>query len=441
MASRGKVTTGAGLVQIYWIRELRGGCPLGKRCCDGIAEGIEPRSPNLFKQPHRNMHRLSRFAELMKGLPRDSFQKLVDLHGGDRYTKKFRCWHQLQAMVYAQLAGVSSLRELETGFNQHRNHHYHLQAVEVHRTTLADANDSRNPKVFEEAVRLMMTLARQAISKSQRRELLYLIDSTTIALHGRGSDWTHPQKTRTRGLKVHMQLESGSQLPVHQSITWANVNDETEGSKIIPEPGAIYAFDKGYCNYTWWEKIAAAGATFVTRLKKNAAVKEVETRAVPPEATNILSDTVIRFANKSNRGKHRNACTRLLRRVVVARPDEEPLVLVTNDLETHAAKLAELYKQRWEIELFFKWIKQHLKVRKFLGESENAVRIQLLTALIAYLLVALLKLTKGLTASLWHVLAELRTGLFLRIEEETSRWRRRRQRQAVICALQPGLFP
>lgn len=386
------------------------------------------------------MHRLSRFALLMKGLPRDAFQQLVDERDADRYVKKFGCWPQVQVMVYAQLEGVSSLRELEAGFNQHRNHHYHLGAVQVHRTTLADANDRRNPKVFEAAVRLLIGAARSAFSKAERREMLYLIDSTTIALHGRGSHWTRATQTRTRGLKVHVQLDSPAQLPVHFSITAANVNDETEGSKISPEKGATYVFDKGYCNYTWWEKIAAAGARFVTRLKVNAAVQEVECRLVAAQAGPILSDTVIRLANKSNRGGHKNACSRQLRRIELLRDTGEVIVLVTNDLQAPALEIGNLYRQRWEIELFFKWVKQHLKIKKFLGESENAVRIQLLTALIAYLLVALAKITQRLPGSLWSILAEIRTGLFLRVQEETSRWRRRSQREAEFKALQPELF-
>jgi putative transposase len=386
------------------------------------------------------MHRLSRFAQLMKGLPRDSFQKLVDLHGGDRYVKKFGCWQQLLAMVYGQLAGVSSLRELQTGFNQHRNHHYHLHATEVHRSTLSNANERRNPKVFEDAARLLITLAAQAISRKERKELLYLIDSTTIGLYGRGSQWAEVNKTRTRGLKVHVQFESGSQLPVHFEVTAANVNDETIGSRIVPQQGATYAFDKGYCNYGWWERIAGAGARFVTRLKKNAAIKLVRVREVAPQDANIVSDAVIRLANKSNRGRHKNPCKRNLRRIEVARANDENLVLVSNDLDSPAVEIADLYRQRWEIELFFKWIKQHLKIKKFLGESENAVRIQLLTALIAYLLVALQKAKEQSGGTLWNFLAELRTGLFLRLEEETCRYRRRRHRQAIFNALQPELF-
>lgn len=404
------------------------------------AEGLEPRSPNLFNKQRRNMHRLSRFAEVLKGLRRDSFQKLVDLHGGDRYTKKFGCWQQLLAMVYAQLAGVSSLRELETGFNQHRNHHYHLHAVEVRRSTMSNANDRRNPKVFEDTVRHLIALAGQAIRRD-RKDLLYLIDSTTIALYGRGSEWARASATRTQGLKVHVQFESGTQTPVHFMITAANVNDETEGSKIVAEAGATYVFDKGYCNYGWWDRIARSKARFVTRLKSNAAVQEVACLFIAAQATNILSDRIIEFTHKSNRGRHKNPCTRQLRRIEVRRPDgKDRLVLVTNDLEASATEIAQLYKQRWEIELFFKWVKQHLKIKKFFGESENAVRIQLLTALIAYLLVALQKARKQLPGSLWAVLAELRTGLFLRGKEEADRWRRRRQRQARFQALQAGLF-
>jgi IS4 transposase len=387
------------------------------------------------------MHRLSRFAQLMKGLPRDTFQKLVDERRGDRYVKKFGHWQHLLAMVYAQQAGACSLREIEAGFNQHRSHHYHLGAVQVRRSTLAQANDTRSPVVFEAAVRHLIGLARSAFSKAECRQMLYLVDSTTIALYGRGSQWTRPTKTRTRGLKVHMQFDSAAQLPVDFSITAANVNDETQGSKIVPEPGATYVFDKGYCNYTWWDHIAQAGARFVTRLKSNAAIKEVACQLVAAQAAGqILADTVVQFANKSNRGRHKNPCTRLLRRIQVRRDNGEVIVLVTNDLQASAPEIAQLYRQRWEIELFFKWIKQHLKIKKFLGESENAVRIQLLTALIGYLLVALLKITRGLTGSLWSILMELRTGLFLRVDEEADRWRRQRLRQAQFNALQPGLF-
>lgn len=342
-------------------------------------------------------------------------------------------------MVYAQLASVSSLRELEAGFNQHRNQHYHLNARPVRRTTLADANGKRNPEIFADTLRALMQLAGRRI-KRERQEMLYLLDSTSIALRGRGSQWTRAGATRTPGLKVHVLYASGQQLPVRQSITAANVNDIDEGRTLPIEPGATYVFDKGYCDYGWWSRINASGARFVTRLKTNAAVQVVcRNELCAARERQILGDETVRFANRSNRGGHRNLYEGQLRRIEVARPNKDSLVLVTNDLITPAEHIAQLYRQRWEIELFFKWIKQHLAIKRFLGENENAVRIQLLTALIAYVLVAILNDT-GKATSLWAALAELRTGLFHRPSQDLSWWRRKRQEQASQTALQPGLF-
>ncbi|HSV79389.1 MAG TPA: IS4 family transposase [Ramlibacter sp.] len=386
------------------------------------------------------MFSLSRFAQLMQFLPRDAFQKAVDKHRGDRYTKNFRCWDQTVAMIYAQMEGVSSLRELETGFNQHRNHHYHLGTAQVSRSTLGDANKNRNPEVFAEVVRLLIQKAGSAVRK-QRDEMLYLLDSTSIALRGRGSEWTKKSATRTPGLKVHILYASGAQFPVHHTITAANVNDIDEGRKMPIQRGATYVFDKGYCDYAWWARIGEQGARFVTRLKSNAAVRVESSNAVSPEdAQHILSDQIISFVYRSNRGKHRNLFKGTLRRVEVARADDKPLIMVTNDHEAPASQIAQLYKDRWQIELFFKWIKQHLKIKSFLGESKNAVTIQLLTALIAYLLVVLYKKANALPQTLWEVLAELRTGIFLCPQPEKSRWRKRRENEAIRHALQPGLF-
>ena len=385
------------------------------------------------------MFSLSRIGQAFQHLPRGAFDKIVEKHRADRYVKRFGSWDLLVAMVYGHLSGVRSLRELEAGFNQHRNHHYHLGTGAVSRSTLAEANARRNPEVFAELVRLLIQQAGRAV-RSERREMLYLLDSTSIALRGRGSHWAQAMATRTPGLKMHILLASEQQLPVHQSITAANVNDVEEGRRLLIEPGATYVFDKGYCDYGWWSRINSQGARFVTRLKKNGAVRIEEHRAIGPEDSHILSDSSVSFVHRGNRGGHRNLYEGVLRRIEVQRPEEEPLVLVTNDLISPAAEIAHLYKQRWGIELFFKWIKQHLKIKRFLGESENAVRIQLLTALIAYLLVILANAVQGCARPLKSVLDELRTGLFLRPVEELSRWRRRRREQALLNAVQPGLF-
>lgn len=386
------------------------------------------------------MYSISRIQQVFRFLPRASFQQTVDKHRGDRHCKGFTCWDQAVAMIYAQLSGVRSLRELEAGFNQHLNHHYHLGTREVKRTTLSDANAKRNPQIFADTVRSLIQQAGRRM-RQQREEMLYLLDSTTIALCGRGSEWTARCKTRDRGLKVHVLYAAQQQLPVHQSITAVNVNDIDEGKKLQIERGATYVFDKGYCDYNWWYQINAHGARFVTRLKSNAAVQLLAPNAAAVEdPQTILSDRRMRFANRINRGGHRNLYTEELRRIEVAREAGKPLVLVTNDLHAAASEIASLYKDRWGIELFFKWVKQHLQIKRFVGENENAIRIQLLTALIAYLLVALLKNAVAPAASMWNFLAQLRTGLFHRATVELSYWRRRRQARELIAAVQPGLF-
>jgi IS4 transposase len=342
-------------------------------------------------------------------------------------------------MVYAQLAEVSSLRELEAGFNQHRSHHYHLNARPVHRTTLGDANKKRNPQIFADTLRELLQLAGRSI-RNEREDILYLLDSTSIPVRGRGSQWTAASATRTPGLKVHVLYSSGQQLPVCHTITAANINDVDEGRRLLIEPGATYVFDKGYCDYGWWSRIDAAGARFVTRAKGNAALRLVCTNEVPPaSAGTILRDEIVRFAHRCNRGGHRNAYEAQLRRIEVARPAQDSLLLLTNDLHAPATQIAQLYKDRWGIELFFKWLKQHLSIKRFLGESENAVRVQLLTALIAYVLVAILN-AKDKAPSLWATLTKVRTGLFQRPAQDESWWRRRSQHQDTQTALQPGLF-
>lgn len=385
------------------------------------------------------MFSLSRIGQAIQHLPRAAFDKIVVQHKGDRYVKRFSAWDHLVAMLYAQLSGVRSLRELETGFNQHRRHHYHLGTGQVSRATLSDANARRDPEMFAELLRLLIGQAGRAVCK-QRKEMLYLLDSTSIAVRGRGSQWTKATATRTPGLKVHMLLAGHQQLPVHQSITGANINDVDEGRKLPIEPGATYVFDKGYCDYNWWRRLDSQGARFVTRLKKNAATRIERSRPIAPEDEQILSDSDVSFVYRSNRGRHRNLYTGRLRKIEVARLAGESLVLVTNDLTSSANAIAALYKERWQIELFFKWIKQNLKIKRFLGENENAIRIQLVTALIAYLLVILMKTANGCKAALKVVLDELRTGLFQRPQCDLSYWQRRKREQASRQALQPELF-
>lgn len=388
------------------------------------------------------MFRISRIQELLKTVPRGQFDGLVQRQQADKHTKKFKAWDQFTVMVYAQLSGATGLRQLEAGFNAQRTHHYHLGTQELRRSTLADANARRSPQLFADIARSLMARTQRSVQRSCK-DLLYLLDSTSITLSGRGFDeWTAPTRTRhTQGVKVHVLYEGHSQAPCWHSITAANVNDIDEGVRLDIQPHGTYVFDKGYCDYNWWQHIDAQGARFVTRFKRNAAVTLVHECVVPEAARGVvLSDQIVRFKYKSQGGGRRNRYQRTLRRVEVAREGDTPLVLATNDLHSPALEIARLYKDRWQVELFFKWIKQHLNIKRFLGESENAVRIQILTALITYLLLVLYRQANALTASLWNVLAELRATLFQRPGIEATTYRRRRTRLAEFAAVQPGLF-
>lgn len=389
------------------------------------------------------MFRITTFHEILKGLPRGAFDQLVKKHNADKYSKKFGHWDQLIAMLYAQLSGTPGLRPLETAFNGHVAHHYHLGTVPIKRSTLADANERRSDTVFNETASwLMGQVSRQL--RQDSKELMFLLDSTSITLKGREFDrWTTGTRTRnTQGLKLHVLMESLSQAPAWHSFSPANVNDVNLAGQVALQRDALYVFDKGYCDYNWWHRIETEGARFVTRFKKNAGIAVVEQRAIPDsEQGLVLEDCLVRFKSKYPGAKRRNHYSKTLRRVTVVRPDKPtPLILATNDLTMPASEIARRYKDRWAIELFFKWIKQHLKIKKFLGRTENAVRIQILTALISYLLVALYKQRHKLPQTLWDCLCLIRATLFQRPESERSRHRKRQEEAARTARMQPALF-
>lgn len=379
------------------------------------------------------MYSITTFQELMKGLPRADFDRAVARHNAAKYTKHFKPWNHLTAMVYAQASGAPSLRALETGFNAHASHHYHLSASMLKRSTLDDANKKRSSAVFADVARTLM----QQVSRTLRRqseELMYLLDSTSFTLKGKGFDeWTMSTRTRnTQGMKLHVLYEAGSELPVQFDFSAANVNDIEYARSMPLEAGALYVFDKGYNDYNWWHAIDSAKALFVTRFKYNASLKVINQLEIPEHAADlVLSDEVVEFCVKRPSGKRINLYYgQPLRRVTVHRPgNDKPIVLATNDFTSSALEIAQRYKERWGIELFFKWIKQHLKIKSFLGRSENAVRIQILTALITYLLVALLHHSRQATNSLWEFFCLISSTLFQRPDAEAAAVRRRRERQ------------
>jgi IS4 transposase len=323
----------------------------------------------------------STFGKLVEPINRRHFQAIVARHEGDAYDKSFRSWDHLMALIYAQLGGATSLRSLEAGWNANSQHHYHLGSGPLRRSTLADANRRRPEAIF---AGLFALLAGQ-LDRGMRREgtaVLRLMDATPISL-GKLCDWAK-SNGRIRGMKMHVVYDPNSDCPRVLEITDANVNDAQVGRTVQIEEGATYVFDKGYCHYGWWTAIAAEKAFFVTRPKSNMRLDVLVERAFEPasgDGFTVLDDAEVSLASKGD-----SKLPIALRRLRVQRENGDIITLLTNDLARSAVEIAVLYKGRWQIELLFRWIKQHLKIRKFLANNDNAIRLQHFAAMIAFAL-------------------------------------------------------
>ena len=385
----------------------------------------------------------SLFGTLVKPLDRTAIGRIVEGHGADRWRKRFKTWDHLLAMLAAQFAGADSLRELEALFAGREAHRYHLHCGPVKRSTLADANKSRDQRVFRDIAQLLMQGAGR--KRREMMTLLTVLDASPIRLTGRGHGWALETQTRSysAGLKLHVQFTPQEEALDYVDITGSNVNDITAAHRIPLEKNRLYVFDKGYCDYDWWHRIASAGSHFVTRLKRNAAYNLLEDRAVAAtEGSLVLRDQLIELSNRSPRaGKINQLAGVPLRLVEIRHPAGKgrPFWIVSNALTASAEQIADWYKSRWSIELLFKWLKQNLKIKRFIGESRNAVMIQIYVAMIAYIL---LQAYKTLVAAshrslrLKDVAFTIRTGLFSR-PQTNEKLRRRRQK---TYALQHNLW-
>lgn len=389
------------------------------------------------------MYSKTRFREVLEGLPRGVFDRFVGDAKADKYNKGFRSWDQLIAMVYSHLSGCKSLRELEASFNAQAHHHYHLGTRTLKRSTLSDANAKRSDAVFSKTCQWLMQGAHRKL-RGELKEMLYLLDSSPIHLAGFGfDDWAkHYKSNVSQGLKLHLMLEGHSSTPTFASITGGGVSDIKTGRQMPLEKGAVYVFDKGYYDYNWWHDIHSLGSTFVARFKKHANLSVLSKRPLPADNDAIIEDVLVTLNRARLKDYKHNSCyyTTPVRRITVARPDKKtPLVLVTNNMELSAEAVASLYKKRWDIELYFKWIKQNLKLKTFLGRSENAVRIQIYTALISYLLLQLYQQKTGKTMSLKLCLSSLRVSLFQRVDTERRVARKAQRWRTIMDQIQPGL--
>ena len=325
------------------------------------------------------------FTQIVEPLDRRRFEAMVERRRADAYDKSFGSWDHLMVLIHAQLTGAASLRALETSWNAHANAHYHLGCGEIARSTLADANARRPVQAFAEVLTMVAALTDRS-TRADAKTLLRLINSTPIPL-GQVFDWAK-SNGRIRGMKAHVVYDPGRDLPQILDITDANVNDAQIGREIEIEPGLTYVFDKGYCHYGWWTAIAAAGAFFVTRPKSNMGLTVETERQYGPsrgQGFTVIADEEVVFSSKGDS----KLPVRLRRIEVVRDEDKKTIVVISNDMKRSAVEIAQAYKFRWQIELLFRWIKQHLKIRKFLGTSPNAVKLQIYAAMIAYILLRL----------------------------------------------------
>ena len=322
------------------------------------------------------------FGGLMKAFPRWRFDKLVERHRADYRVRRLSSWSQLQAMVFCQLSGSRSLREVVGALERFPKSRAHLGMQPVRRSTLADANRVRPAALFEDVLEaLVRELGRS--SGRRGREMLRLVDATRVMVGKRIESWE-----ADGAVKLHVVYDPGADAPVCFAVTSVRMNDITPAKRFPIEPGATYVFDKGYYDFGFWAALDAKECRFVTRLKKNSPTRLIETRAVDPEGP-VLADRVAFLSDAPGIQPQEPLRQAGPPRSTVRIDSGRVITLLSNDLDAPAAEIAALYKRRWQVELFFKWVKQNLKIRHFLGASENAVRIQIVTALIAYLLLRL----------------------------------------------------
>jgi len=356
----------------------------------------------------------SLFSQLLHHFPRTEFTQLVAKHQAERRAKGFTCWTQLVSMLFCHMAHADSLREICGGLACCLGKLRHLGIAKApNKSTLSYANQNRPAALFEELFWTMLQRFRNNGGLGRRKRKfrfknkLLSLDSTTISLCLNLFPWAQFRRAKG-GVKVHVLLDHDDYMPSFALVTKAKRHDRTVARRFNLKPGSIVAFDRAYNDYSLFSYWTANGIFFVTRQKENAVYEVVEEREVP-QRRSILADQIIRLTGP----KAEKKCPHLLRRVVVwDQENQREIVLLTNHLDFGASTIAAIYKDRWEIEIFFKTLKQHLKVKTFIGTSENALRIQIWTALIALLLLKYLHHLSKFGWSMSNLATMLRLNLF-----------------------------
>lgn len=348
------------------------------------------------------------FAQVVEFLNQDKFRRIVTKYQGDRYIKHYSTWNQLLTLIFGQLSRSASLRDCVLALQAHRSKLYHLGVGKtVTRSNLSKANEQRDYRIFEDFAYYMIAEARR---KREGKIVgveahIYAFDSTTIALCLTLFEWAKIRKKKG-GIKVHTLFDVVAGVPTFVHITEAKVHDMNAMDEIPYEVGAFYIFDRGYNDYSRLYTIHRLGATFVLRAKNNVKYKRISW--IRRLQHNVLSDSKIQFTGPYKKDEYPEPLR------LIKYWDEEnkrEFTFLTNNFELTALEIAELYRQRWQIELFFKWLKQHLKIKHFYGTSFNAVKIQVYVAIITFCLVAILQHDMKLELTTYEVLHVLSVSL------------------------------
>lgn len=349
------------------------------------------------------------FSQLASKLDRSRFNDIVRKYQGDKYVKHFTCWNQLLALMFGQLSNRESLRDVIVALEAHQSKRYHLGMGRepIAKTTFATANQNRDYRIFEEFAFFMMEEARskRAVDIFKLKGHVYAFDSTTIPLCLSVFFWAKFRKKKG-GVKVHFLYDLEAQVPAYYHITTASVYDSMAMSGIPFESESYYVFDRGYNAFAKLYHIHKVESFFVVRAKKNLQFKCLKWKRRLPK--NVLTDAEIIFTEDSSFEKYPESL-----RLVRFHDEEQDrdFSFLTNAKHLSSLEVANLYKNRWQIELFHKWLKQHLKIKKFWGTTENAVRIQISAAIIAYCLVAIVQQSMRLDRSTYEVLQILSISL------------------------------
>jgi hypothetical protein len=351
------------------------------------------------------------FAQLMDHLPWKSFSRIVERYGGDHRVREFSCANQLRCMAFAQLTYRESLRDITTCLRAQSAKLYHLGIRgTVARSTLADANEARDWRIYAEFAQHLIRIARRLYIDEpfgvDLKETVYALDSTTIDLCMTLFPWA-PFRSTKAAIKLHTLIDLRGNIPSFIHISDGKLHDVNVLDILLPEPGAFYVMDRGYLDFERLHRLHLAGAFFVTRAKSNLKAKRRYSRVVE-RSTGLICDQTITLTVFYSKTGYPEA----LRRIRFKTQEGKTLVFLTNNFALPALTITELYRCRWQVELFFKWIKQHLRIKSFFGTSENAVKTQVWIAVSVYVLVAIVRKRLGLDASLYETLQILSLTMF-----------------------------